>query len=139
MHGETVPPHIETHNHCDNRAVLEFDCAGEVGRRLDGNPQTAHGLTRCDAFFKGFCRNRGDTFDGTKDIDERSHVIRSHVQHRTTTDVVVKSGIWMPTFVSVSAHERCPGDGSADFSRIQRLPRGLDASTEESIGGRSDA
>ena len=76
---EAVPPHIETHNHRDNCTVLEFDCTGEVRRGFDGDLQSARRLTRCDAFFKGFRGNRGDAFDGTEDIDECGHVVRTHV------------------------------------------------------------
>ena len=133
-----MPPHIETHNHCDNRAVLEFKCAGEVGRDFDRDTQTLHGLTRCDTFFKGFRCDRRNTFDGTEDIDERSHIIRSHIEHRTAADVVVESGVRMPAFVSVSTHERRSSDRSADFPRVQCLPRGLDTRAEKGVGCRSD-
>src|SRR5439155_4306594 len=84
-------------------------------------------------------RRGGDTLDRAEEIDERREIIRPHVQHRATAELVVELWVRMPRLGPVSGHEGGRGDGPANRAVVDELAARLDAAAEERIGRTAEA
>ena len=72
--GQTVPPHIKTHDCRDDCPIFKLQCTCEMRCDMDRDLHTIQRLARCDSLLKPLGRNRGDAFDRTENIDEwQSH------------------------------------------------------------------
>ena len=111
---EVRVPHIETHDHRANRAARKIDDSGDVRRHFNPDLRAGLGLACNRAFRKTDPRRSGHAPRGSKQRHERCQVVRSHVEHRSAAELVVKAGIGIPPLMTAARHERCCANRCAD-------------------------
>lgn len=131
-------PHIETGDERSTNAACEFQDSLDVGRSFDVDDGAVFRLTRDGAGREGDGSGAANASDGTKERNESGEVVRTHIEHRAATVLVIEFGIGMPRFVAMAHHKGGGGDRGADDAMIEEFSAGLEAGAEEGIGSTAE-
>ena len=76
-------------------------------------------------------------FNRPEQRNQRSQIVRPHIEHRPAALFVIESGIRMPALMTVAHHEgRCP-DRLADRALVDQLAAGLQSATQKRVRRRA--
>src|SRR6266568_3154071 len=120
-------PDIETGDQRRDGSIGKLQCTGNMGWCIDLDNLAETGLALDHAFGEGNARGAGDAPDRTDHRDQRSQVVRSHIEEWSGTGLIEEIRIGMPAFGSMAHHKARSCYRRADGSSIYQIDAGLDA------------
>ena len=130
--------HIERGVQCADRAVYEAHIARVQRRDVHLDDLSVVRLTGDEPLRERRPRHCGNRLHVAAEIDQRSQIVRTHVEHRAAAVLVVEFRIRMPCLVAVADHEARAAHDVTDHTVIDQFAAGLDARAEERVRRAAD-
>lgn len=109
---------IEAHADLHDRAILEGQHAGDMGRDMDRDRLTLLRLAGDEPLVARRNGKARDFGDRSQQVNEIGNVIGSHIQHRPAANLVVEGGIRVPALMAGAHEGRRPTHGNAENTFI---------------------
>src|SRR5579875_1074779 len=133
--GELMVPDIEASNHRSDGSVGEVQDASNMGGRVDGDAGAVEWLAGDDTFWEGDLGRAGNALDRSHHGDEGGEIVWPHIKKRASAGLIEKVRVRMPSFGAVPHHKGGCCYWFADSTLVNQFNAGLEATTEESVGG----
>ena len=91
-----------------------------------------------DPLLKGNTRRSGNTTHRPQQVDQAGQVVRPHVEQRAAADLIVKIGVGMPRFGTMTGHKRHGSHRLPDPAIVDQLAAGLLPTAQKGIRGTTD-